>query len=148
MAIPGLAPWKARAMATAIELGLAGGIMTAYTAALYIAKPAFAVLQVVGMLVGWDLRTALASAYWLIGGVFLVWQWAVRGTGESIGQRLMGIVTVDEEPRSARPAPVSAASPTSSTSCPRSPATPARSPTRAGRPGWTPSAAPSWSSGR
>ncbi|GAB7188935.1 hypothetical protein ATKI12_8766 [Kitasatospora sp. Ki12] len=97
-AIPGLAPWDTRAMATAIELGLAGGIMTAYTAILYIAKPAFAVLQVVGMLVGLDVRAAFTSAYWLLGAGFLTWQWAVRGrTGESIGQRLMGIVLVDED---------------------------------------------------
>ncbi|MFF4821293.1 RDD family protein [Kitasatospora sp. NPDC001309] len=98
VAIPGLAGWAQRATATGIELGIAGGLMTAYTCALYLAKPAFALLQLIALLADADIRGWLAGGYWLVGAAWLVTQWVIRGqTGESIGQRLVGVVVVDED---------------------------------------------------
>lgn len=72
--------------------------MTAYLALLYVARPAFALVQLAALLSGVDLRGFFASAYWLVGAAFLLSQWALRGTtGQSLGQQLMGIVTVDED---------------------------------------------------
>uniref|UniRef100_UPI002F907159 RDD family protein n=1 Tax=Kitasatospora indigofera TaxID=67307 RepID=UPI002F907159 len=96
--IPGLAGWAARATAAGIDLGIAGGLMTAYLAALTAVAPAFALVQVVALLADVDIRGALAGGYWVVGGGWLVLQWAERGrTGQSLGQRLVGIVTVDED---------------------------------------------------
>ncbi|MGW3077839.1 RDD family protein [Kitasatospora sp. NPDC001132] len=97
-AIPGLAGWAARATAAGVDLGIAGGLMTAYLASLYAAQPGLAVLQLFALLADVDVRGWLAQGYWLVGAGWLVVQWAERGrTGESLGQRLAGVVTVDEE---------------------------------------------------
>ncbi|MFF7459630.1 RDD family protein [Kitasatospora sp. NPDC008115] len=96
--MPGLAGWAERATAAGIDLGLAGGLMTAYLAALAVAQPAFAAVQLLALLADVDIRGALSQGYWLVGGGWLVVQWAGRGrSGESLGQRLVGVVTVDEE---------------------------------------------------
>lgn len=96
--IPGLAGWAARATAAGIDLGIAGGLMTAYLAALHLAAPAFAAVQLLALLADVDVRGWLAGGYWVVGAGWLVLQWAERGrTGESLGQRLAGVVLVDEE---------------------------------------------------
>ncbi|MEU3565421.1 RDD family protein [Kitasatospora sp. NPDC006786] len=98
MRIPGLAGWAARATAAGIDLGIAGGLMTAYLAALHLAAPAFAAVQLLALLADVDVRGWLAGGYWVVGAGWLVLQWAERGrTGESLGQRLAGVVLVDEE---------------------------------------------------
>ncbi|MET9402080.1 RDD family protein [Kitasatospora sp. NPDC002965] len=96
--IPGLAGWSARATAAGIDLGIAGGLMTAYGVALHVAQPVFAAVQLLALLADVDVRGAFAGGYWVVGGVWLVVQWVARGqSGESLGQRLAGVVTVDEE---------------------------------------------------
>ncbi|MFI9332650.1 RDD family protein [Kitasatospora sp. NPDC052868] len=96
--IPGLASWAQRATAAGIEVGIAGGLMTAYLAALSALAPAFAALQLLALLADTDIRGALAGGYWVVGGGWLVLQWAERGrTGQGLGGRLVGIVTVDED---------------------------------------------------
>ncbi|MGW2543069.1 RDD family protein [Kitasatospora sp. NPDC001574] len=97
-AIPGLADWTDRATAAAVELGIAGGLMATYTALLHLASPVFALGQLAALLAGIDVRGALASLYWAAGAAWLVVQWTVRGrTGQSLGQRLVGIVVVDQD---------------------------------------------------
>ena len=96
--VPGVADWGVRASASLIEIGIAGGIATAYGCALVFARPVFALVEAVALLAGWHMQSLFVSGYWVLGLGFLVWQAAVRGrTGQSLGQRLMGIVTVDED---------------------------------------------------
>ncbi|MEZ0095833.1 RDD family protein [Streptacidiphilus sp. EB129] len=96
--IPGLADWSARASATLIEISIVGGIATAYGYALYLARPVFALVEAVALLAGVGLQPVFGFLYWGLGVAFLVWQWALRGsTGQSLGQRLLRIVTVDED---------------------------------------------------
>ncbi|GAA2984297.1 hypothetical protein GCM10010519_18430 [Streptomyces lactacystinicus] len=81
-----------------MEVGIAGGLMTAYLAALSVLSPAFAALQVVALFAGEDIRGVLAGGYWVVGGGWLLVQWAERGrTGQGLGGRLVGIVLVDED---------------------------------------------------
>ncbi|MFF2549060.1 RDD family protein [Kitasatospora sp. NPDC058063] len=97
-AIPGLASWAQRATAAGVEVGIAGGLMTAYLAGLSVLSPAFAALQVVAFFAGEDIRGVLAGGYWVVGGGWLLVQWAERGrTGQGLGGRLVGIVLVDED---------------------------------------------------
>ncbi|MFF2660631.1 RDD family protein [Kitasatospora sp. NPDC058032] len=101
-AVPGMADWSTRACAFLLEVSIAGGIMTTYTALLYYARPPLALLQAVALLLSVHLEPVYRFLYWALPLVFLVWQWAVRGrTGQSLGQRVMRIVTVDED--TARP---------------------------------------------
>jgi len=96
--IPGLASWSARALATLIELSIAGGIATAYSIVLFAARPVFALVEAVALICGVHMAPLFPVLYWLLGVVFLVWQAALRGsTGQSVGQRLMRIVLVDED---------------------------------------------------
>ncbi|WP_181442378.1 RDD family protein [Streptomyces tateyamensis] len=97
-ALPGLASPNARAAAALLELSIATGVMSAYTTFLYVARPVFALVQAVGLLLGVQMQSWFQSGYWVCGLGFLVWQAAERGaTGQSLGQRLLGIVTVDED---------------------------------------------------
>ncbi|SDT12003.1 RDD family protein [Streptomyces sp. TLI_053] len=101
-AVPGMADWSTRACAALIEVSIAGGIMTTYTAVLLYARPPLALLQLLAMLVNFDMQSLYKVLYWVLPLAFLVWQWALRGrTGQSLGQRVMRIVTVDED--TARP---------------------------------------------
>ncbi|WP_329485042.1 hypothetical protein OG618_00335 [Kitasatospora sp. NBC_01246] len=76
--IPGLASWEQRATAAGIEVGIAGGLMTAYLAGLSALAPAFAALQVLALLADTDIRGALAGVYRVVWGRWLVLQWAER----------------------------------------------------------------------
>ncbi|MGW2545029.1 RDD family protein [Kitasatospora sp. NPDC001574] len=101
-AVQGMADWSTRACAALMEVSIAAGIMTAYSSLLYYAKPAFAVIQAVALLVGIRMEPVFKFLYWALPVAFMVWQWALRGrTGQSLGQRMMRIVTVDED--TARP---------------------------------------------
>lgn len=72
--------------------------MSAYGYLLVALRPAFAVVQLGGMLLGVDIQGWLAGLFWVIGGGYLLWQAAVRGqTGQSLGGRIVGIVLVDED---------------------------------------------------
>lgn len=94
--VPGLADWGTRACATLIEISIAAGVATAYSLALVFARPVFALIEAIALLAGVHLQGLFLDLYWFLGAAFLCWQWAVRGqTGQSVGQRLMGIVTVD-----------------------------------------------------
>ncbi|WTA56412.1 RDD family protein [Kitasatospora purpeofusca] len=74
-----------------IEVGIAGGLMTAYLAGLSALAPAFAALQLLALFADTDIRRSLA-------GGWLVLQRAERGrTGQGLGGRLVGIVLVDED---------------------------------------------------
>ncbi|MEE1821601.1 RDD family protein [Streptomyces sp. BE20] len=96
--IPGLASWAQRATAAGVEVGIAGGLMSAYLAALNGLSPAFAALQLLALLADTDIRGALAGGYWVVDGGWLLVQWAERGrSGQGLGGRLVGIVTVDED---------------------------------------------------
>ena len=96
--IPGLADWSVRASASLIEISIAGGIATAYSIALVVAKPVFALVQALALIFGVHLQSTFLFLYWGLGSGFLVWQAALRGrTGQSLGQRLMRIVLVDED---------------------------------------------------
>jgi len=96
--VPGLASWADRASASLIEISIAGGIGTAYSILLVVARPVFALVEAVALLLGVHLEPVFLLLYWALGVVFLVWQWALRGsTGQSLGQRLMRIVLVDED---------------------------------------------------
>lgn len=96
--IPGLADWSLRAMATLLEISVAGGIATAYEFVLWLGRPFFALIEAAALLVGWHLNALFVDLYWMLGLGFLVWQSALRGaTGQSLGQRLLGIATVDED---------------------------------------------------
>lgn len=96
--IPGIANWSARASATLIEVSVAAGLETAYQIALVIFSPVFALIQVIALLFGTDIKGLFFFLDWALGASFFVWQWAVRGqTGQSLGQRLMGIRTLDED---------------------------------------------------
>lgn len=96
--IPGLADWSTRASAALIEISIAGGIVTAYSTALVFARPVFALVEAIALLVGVHMQGVFLSLYWVLGVVFLLWQAALRGrTGQSLGQRLLHIVTVDED---------------------------------------------------
>jgi uncharacterized RDD family membrane protein YckC len=96
--VPGLAGWSARASASLIEISIAGGVVTAYSYALVFARPVFALVEAAALLLGWHMQSLFYSLYWVLGVGFLVWQAAERGrTGQSLGQRLMRIVTVDED---------------------------------------------------
>lgn len=60
--------------------------MTAYLAGLSALSPAFAALQVLALLADTDIRGALAGGYWVVGGGWLLMQWAERGrTGQGLG---------------------------------------------------------------
>ncbi|GAA1937031.1 RDD family protein [Kitasatospora viridis] len=97
-AVPGLAAWSTRAMATLLELSIAASIMSIYEVALYWARPVFALVQAVALLTGYQMSPMFRFFYWALPVLFLVWQAAERGrTGQSLGQRLMRIVTVDED---------------------------------------------------
>jgi uncharacterized RDD family membrane protein YckC len=96
--IPGLADWSTRASATLIEISVAAGIETAYQLALGMAKPVFALVQVIALFLRFDLRGVFLVLDWALALAFFLWQWALRGnTGQSLGQKLMGIMTVDED---------------------------------------------------
>ncbi|MEY9941281.1 putative RDD family membrane protein YckC [Streptacidiphilus sp. MAP5-52] len=98
VAIPGLADWSTRASASLIEISIAGGILTAYAYAMDLAKPVFALAELVGMVLGIQMQPVFGFLSWGPGVAFLVWQAALRGrTGQSLGQKLMGIVTVDAD---------------------------------------------------
>ncbi|MGC0316231.1 RDD family protein [Kitasatospora acidiphila] len=97
-AVPGLADWSTRAMSTLLEITIAMGIMQAYSVVLYLAQPPFALIQALALLVGVQMQPVFRFFYWVLPLAFLVWQAALRGrTGQSLGQRLMRIVTVDED---------------------------------------------------
>jgi uncharacterized RDD family membrane protein YckC len=96
--IPGLADWNARASASLIEISIAGGVLTAYTYTLFLARPVFALVEAVALLLSIHLQPVFAFLSWALGVAFLFWQAAMRGsTGQSLGQKLMRIVTVDED---------------------------------------------------
>ena len=96
--IPGLADWSTRASAALIELSIAGGIATTYSIVLFAARPVFALVEAVALVCGVHMAPVFPVLYWLLGVVFLVWQAAQRGrTGQSVGQRLLRIVLVDED---------------------------------------------------
>ncbi|MFI8085371.1 hypothetical protein ACIF6L_31845 [Kitasatospora sp. NPDC086009] len=85
---PGLASWAQRATVAGIEVGIAGGLMAAYLAALSALSPGFAALQVLALLADTDIRGALAGGYWMVGGGGLMVQWVERGrTGQGLGGR-------------------------------------------------------------
>ncbi|WP_329565352.1 RDD family protein [Kitasatospora sp. NBC_01266] len=97
-AVAGMAPWGARAGAALLEISIASGVISAYGYLLYFARPAFALIQTVGLLLGFHMQPLFQLGYWASGSAFLVWQAAERGrTGQSLGQRLLRIVTVDED---------------------------------------------------
>lgn len=101
-AVPGMADWSTRACASLLEVSIAAGIMTAYTALLFYAQPVFALIQGVALLVGVHMQPVFGFFGWALPVAFFGWQWALRGrTGQSLGQRVMRIVTVDED--TARP---------------------------------------------
>ncbi|MFC1436567.1 RDD family protein [Streptacidiphilus sp. N1-3] len=96
--IPGLAGWSVRASASLVEISIAGGVATAYSAALLFARPVFALVEALALLLGVHMQSWFLSGYWALGVAFLVWQAAERGrTGQSLGMRLLGIVLVDED---------------------------------------------------
>jgi len=96
--VPGLAQWSERASASLIELSIAGGIATTYSIVLVAARPVFALVEAVALVCGVHLEPLFPFLYWALGVAFLVWQAALRGrTGQSLGQRLMRIVLVDED---------------------------------------------------
>ena len=98
VAIPGLADWGVRASASLIEISVAGGVSTAYSVALLVARPVFALIEVAGLVVGVHLEPVFVDLYGLLPVLFLLWQWVQRGTtGQSLGMRLMRIVLVDED---------------------------------------------------
>lgn len=95
-AIPGQAArWDARAYSSLVDIAVAAGIMTAWQMTLVVLSP---VLQVVAWLEGGDWNTFVTwSTYLLVAG-WWGWQWIERGlTGQSLGQRLIGVAVVDEE---------------------------------------------------
>ncbi|MDH6135040.1 putative RDD family membrane protein YckC [Kitasatospora sp. MAA4] len=97
-AVPGLADWSTRASAALLEISIAAGIVSAYGYLLYYARPAFALIQTLALIVGFHMQPVFAFFYWALAVAFLLWQWALRGlTGQSLGQRMMRIVTVDED---------------------------------------------------
>ncbi len=98
MPVPGLADWSARASASLLELSIAGGIATTYSILLYVARPVFALVEAVALIGGVHMQPVFPFLYWALGGVFLLWQAGLRGlTGQSVGQRLLRIVVVDED---------------------------------------------------
>lgn len=97
-AVPGLADWSTRANAALLEISVAAGIVSAYGYLLFYARPAFALIQAVALILGFHIQPVFAFLSWALGTAFLVWQAALRGrTGQSLGQRMMRIVTVDED---------------------------------------------------
>ena len=96
--VPGLADWSARASASLIELSIAGGIATLYSVVLVAARPAFALVEAAALVCGVHMAPVFPLLYWALGVSFLTWQASLRGrTGQSLGQRLMRIVLVDED---------------------------------------------------
>jgi uncharacterized RDD family membrane protein YckC len=96
--IPGLADWATRASAALIEISIAGGVATAYSVALLVARPVFALVEAVALVCGVHLESVFVDLYGALPVAFLVWQWVLRGTtGQSLGQRIMRIVLVDED---------------------------------------------------
>lgn len=96
--VPGMASWGARACASLLEISIASGIISAYGYLLYYARPVFALLQTAALLLGIRMQPVFQFLYWALPLAFLLWQAAVRGsTGQSLGQRVMRVVTVDED---------------------------------------------------
>jgi len=96
--IPGTADWSTRASATLIEISIAVGAMGAYQLALMAFTPVFAFVEMIAYAVGLDGKSLFGTLDTIIMGAFFLWQWSLRGTtGQSLGQKLMGIAVVDED---------------------------------------------------
>jgi uncharacterized RDD family membrane protein YckC len=91
--IPSLAAWDVRACATLLDIAVVAGAETAYGYTLAMVSP---LMHIVLWLAGQHYSTVIRDGYWIIALAWAAWQWSLRGrTGQSLGQRLMGVSVVD-----------------------------------------------------
>ncbi|MFC1435990.1 RDD family protein [Streptacidiphilus sp. N1-3] len=91
------APWDARAYSSLVDIAVAAGIMTAWQLTLVAISP---VLQIGAWLTGGNWNNLVSWSTYTLVFAWWGWQWLERGiTGQSLGQRLMGVAVVDEETR-------------------------------------------------
>jgi uncharacterized RDD family membrane protein YckC len=97
-AVPGeVAQWDARAYSSLVDIAVAAGIITAWQMTLVVLAP---LLQLVAWLAGGNWNTFVDWSTYILFGSWWAWQWLERGiTGQSLGQRLIGVAVVDEETR-------------------------------------------------
>jgi uncharacterized RDD family membrane protein YckC len=80
-----------------VDISICAGLLTGYQMMLAMVTP---LVRLLIFLFGGDYGTFVRLSYWVIIGGWWAWQWAQRGvTGQSLGQRLMGVAVVDAETR-------------------------------------------------
>jgi RDD family len=96
----GLARWDARAYGALVDIAIGAGILTAYQMTLALVSPVVHVLLWVTSLFGGDFTSVVNGGTWGLALGWWGWQWVQRGiTGQTLGQRLMGVMVVDQETR-------------------------------------------------
>ncbi|MFE2601698.1 RDD family protein [Streptomyces sp. NPDC059396] len=93
----GLAGWEDRAYATLLDIAVGVSLIQLY----YLMLSSVGWLgQAAVWLAGGDYETVVDGGYWALSLVWWGWQWALRGrTGQSLGQRLIGVRVVDIQTR-------------------------------------------------
>ncbi|WP_369361263.1 RDD family protein [Streptomyces sp. cg2] len=93
----GLATWDDRAYATLIDVAIGVSLTELYS--ILISMVGW-IANFLVWLAGGNYATVVRGGYWGIAIIWWAWQWALRGrTGQSLGQRLIGIKVVDIQTR-------------------------------------------------
>jgi uncharacterized RDD family membrane protein YckC len=96
----GLAQWDARAYAALVDIAVGAGLLTFYQMTLAMVSPLVRVLVWLVDLFGGDYGAFVRFSFWVVIGGWWGWQWVQRGiTGQTLGQKLMGVAVVDQETR-------------------------------------------------
>lgn len=84
-----------RAYASLVDIAVAAGILTAWQMTLIVLGP---FLKVAAWLGGDSWGSFVSGSTYLLMAAWWGWQWLQRGsTGQSLGQRLIGVAVVDQE---------------------------------------------------